>query len=252
MTVSYQQEIRDTLLHKKWYKVLAEDGTIYGWKPGHWFPPAEVPFGNWMPAIDHPVLHRRGYHVVSAEGTYYEIGPALFQVEVAGDFDGLNTYATEYGVTAWSEARCIARILSWNTRTLRLFAICCAQRALENTGLKNHELSEPLQHILTIAKGYAEGRFPENTSISAKTDVSLVLDYRAKGKITKDNADFAVLACVQTTNMCHIDAVKNASQNALYAVEGEFTVEAVEKERRWQKQQLISLCIDPSFALEDF
>jgi len=106
---------------EKYYKVLNANGTCFHGGKSSWpLPEGKLP-GKWMPEIKGELSPcAKGYHVLKPEMLVQWLGPAIFEVEIAGDV----IWQPDKGVC--SQARLVRRMENWNDQTARLFACDCA------------------------------------------------------------------------------------------------------------------------------
>ncbi len=115
---------------QRYYKVLQDDGatehepTAFRWSLPHWKGPKKngrwIP-GDWMPAVENPVLCRRGYHACTRSQVidFLSYGLHIYVVELRGAIiHGTNKVVA-------SEARLVEE-LPWGAEAARLFAVECA------------------------------------------------------------------------------------------------------------------------------
>lgn len=109
----------------EYFKVLEHDGTCYHGGSTSWHLPRGARPGKWMPKIDTPLKPCfNGYHILRRQDVIYWLGPSLWAVEVRGE----PVWGENKGVVA--QARLIKRLVTWNDRTVRLFAADCAEMVL--------------------------------------------------------------------------------------------------------------------------
>lgn len=109
----------------KHYKFLKNGGNApYACK--FWFslPEGDVP-GAWMPAVSHVKMCQSGYHACRPEHLSYWIEAELYEIESQSEWIEGNTKDVTAGPVR------LVRRIPLNSKTLRLFACDCAERALK-------------------------------------------------------------------------------------------------------------------------
>ena len=191
-----------------YYKVLYEDGTAFHGGKGSWFLPKGSRPGRWMPKIEHLKPCRSGYHVCEPRDLLEWIGPAIFEVEVRG-----KTIRAE-NKTVVQQARLIRRCNGWNDRTTRLFAIDCAQRALNREKRAGRTPDKRSYEALRVARLYANGKATADDLAAAARDAArAAAAWDAAGAAARDAAGAAAW-----------DAAWDAARDA---------------ERHWQRKRLM-------------
>ena len=142
------------------FKFLDEDGSSYHGGTGSWGLPSRhrdgTPRpGRWQTVSGPLVPCHNGLHVLRFKDLLQWIGPALFHVEVDGERVDLDD-ATE-GKVVVRRARLVARVDTWNERTLRLFACDCAEHALLLTQARGIAIDHRSWNAIAVARRFASG-----------------------------------------------------------------------------------------------
>lgn len=134
------------------YKWLDGDRkSCHGGKPVVWPAPTADGPGEWMPAVQLPLVQcGRGYHVLQGRDLITRAAPTLWRVEHRGEVLVCD------GEVVVEQAR-LVRQLPWCDRLLRLFACDCAERVVHLCG----DDPRPAQAI-AVARRYADGEATED------------------------------------------------------------------------------------------
>jgi hypothetical protein len=107
------------------FKYTGARGEAVNGGNGKWFLPHGSRPGKWMPPISGKLEPcANGYHLCRLTDLLQWNGPALWVAEARGE------RVDDDDKIVVREARLVARVKTWNERTMRLFACDCAERAL--------------------------------------------------------------------------------------------------------------------------
>lgn len=209
------------MMSEQLYKVLdGERRPIHGGK-GQW-----LPEGEWMPPIEDIVLCERGYHVCKREQLVLWLGPAIWTVETRGE------HAEADNKQAWSEARLVKRLETWNSRTQRLFACDCAEHVLHLFEQERPGDTRP-RRTIEVARLFAEGK-ATNEELVAAADTA-----KAAAGCAADAAWAAADAawCAWSAARSAADAARCAADAAWCAKAAAWCAEDVAQDAAWAAAQ---------------
>jgi hypothetical protein len=137
------------------YKVLSADGSACHGGSGKWSLPTKNADGSWqagewMPAIESPVLCERGYHLCRLSDLLKWLNETIWVAEYRGTrVDGGDKIVVP-------EARLLAGT-GWNKRTARLFACDCAEHVLPIYD-KARPNDGSVRDCIAVARRFANGK----------------------------------------------------------------------------------------------
>jgi hypothetical protein len=237
-------------------KVLNENGTTYHSGRGRWHLPKNGKPGRWMPVIKgdlEPCVN--GYHLCRPADLIHWIGPAVFEAEYDGKRVDVDDQAETKVVVR--RARLIRRLNGWNERTLRLFAVECAERVLPIFERERPSDDRP-RRALEVARRYANGEATEE-ELAAAWNAVWDAAWDAAGAAARDAVRDAVrdaaraaawnaagAAAGDAARAAAWNAVRDAARDAARAAAWNAAWDAAwnaawDAERTWQSQRLIEL-----------
>jgi len=129
-----------------YYKTMMEDGsTIFG-RDGWYLPKGKRP-GRWMPKVT-PQMCVSGYHVCTLEQLPLWIGPAIYEVEVRGE------YLSDNSKAVFEQARLIRRVTGWGMNELVEWAQQCADHVQGSVAAEDAEYAA--EYARDVARYAAE------------------------------------------------------------------------------------------------
>jgi len=147
------------------YKVLCEDGSAFHGGAGKWPLPRGSKPGKWL-TVDGDIRPCwNGLHLCLPEQLVGWLGPAIFEAETQGEL----VDADDKVVAA--KARLVRRCDGWNDRTARLFAVDCAQRALNREKRAGRTPDKRSYDALKVARRFADGK-ASSEELAAARDVA--------------------------------------------------------------------------------
>ena len=201
------------------YKVLNLDGSCYYGGTGSWVQ------GKWREVTGELIPCENGLHVLTRDQLVYWLGPRIDTVEAAPDTEMI---CSEPDKTVVRRARTVSTLTTWTSRTQRLFAADCAERALDRWW-KNKNNRRPYE-TLAVVRRFANGQATEEELAAAYTNAAHAA-YPAA----------AAHAAARAAALAAHDAAR-AAANAAYPAAAAYpvypTAAAYAAERAWQSRRL--------------
>ena len=214
------------MMSEQLYKVLdGERRPIHGGN-GQW-----LPAGEWMPPIENIIMCERGYHVCNREQLVLWLGPTIWTVETRGE------HAEADNKQAWSEARLVRKLETWNSRTQRLFASDCAEHVLHLFEQGRPGDTRP-RRAIEVARLFAEGKATNEELAAAVSAVRAAVSAAWAAEFAAWAAESATWAAVSAARTAAWSAASSAERAAESAASSAASEAARAAERAWQTERL--------------
>ena len=207
------------------YKVLNLDGSCYYGGTGSWVQ------GEWREVTGELIPCENGLHVLTRDQLVYWLGPRIDTVEAAPDTEMI---CSEPDKTVVRRARTVSTLTTWTSRTQRLFAADCAERALDRWW-KNKNNRRPYE-TLAVVRRFANGQATEEELAAAYAANAAYAAYpaaRAAAHAAYPAARAADRAGHPAARVAAHAAYAANAAHAAYAAAAFYAVE-----RAWQSRRL--------------